>query len=84
VPSTRDALVEIVAREASVDASLLTDDATLERMGVSSLDFVQILFAIEERFSVDLPYQDPSFNVKTFGGLVGAVDALLAQRSSRT
>ena len=48
MPSTRDALVEIVAQEASVDPALLTDDATLERVGVTSLDLVQILFAIEE------------------------------------
>ena len=82
MPSTHDALVEIVSREASIDPARLTDDATLASVGVSSLDFVQILFAIEERFSVDLPYQDPSFDVKTFGALVRAVDGMLAARTA--
>lgn len=45
----------IVAQETGVDQSRLTRDATLEALDIPSLDLAQTIFALEERFKVDIP-----------------------------
>lgn len=48
-------LIEIVAREQHLDPSKVTMDSTFEELGIDSLDGVNILFAIEEEFKIDIP-----------------------------
>lgn len=54
--STRDQVIEIMAKHTSVDASQITDQSTLEDLGIESLDLVEIIFEIEETFDVEIPY----------------------------
>jgi len=51
----REELLDIISREGLVDRSRLTDDATLENLGLASVDIVMLLMEIEERFNVYLP-----------------------------
>ena len=50
-----DEILEIVARETGVDRKRLTPAASLSDLDIPSLDLVQAIFAIEERFKVDVP-----------------------------
>ena len=43
-----DAVLSIISKEAAVDRARLTGSATLNDLGVASLDVVSILFAIED------------------------------------
>lgn len=43
-----EAVLSIISKEAAVDRSRLTGAATLDDLGVASLDVVSILFAIED------------------------------------
>ncbi|HUX09911.1 MAG TPA: phosphopantetheine-binding protein [Terriglobia bacterium] len=48
-------VVEIIAKEQHLDPSKITLDSTFEELGIDSLDGVNILFALEEEFKIDIP-----------------------------
>lgn len=48
-------ILDIVARETGVERARLTSSASLSDLDIPSLDLVQAIFAIEERFKVDVP-----------------------------
>lgn len=48
-------VIEIIVREQHLDPSAVTIDSTFEELGIDSLDGVNILFALEEEFKIDVP-----------------------------
>jgi len=50
-----DEILDIMAKETGVDRTRLTPDAVLSDLDIPSLDLVQTIFAIEERYKVDIP-----------------------------
>ena len=48
-------VMEIIAREQHLDPGKVTMDSTFEELGIDSLDGVNILFALEEEFKIDIP-----------------------------
>ncbi len=74
-----DEILDIVAKETGVDRSRLTWDAVLSDLEIPSLDLVQTIFAIEERFEVDIPVVSESTGAEfqTVGDLVRHVLATL-------
>jgi acyl carrier protein len=48
-------VIDIIAREQHLDASKITVDSTFAELGIDSLDGVNILFALEEEFKLDIP-----------------------------
>ncbi len=48
-------VVEIIAREQHLDPSAVNLDSTFAELGIDSLDGVNILFALEEEFKIDIP-----------------------------
>lgn len=50
-----DKVVEIITREQHLEPGTVTMDSTFEQLGIDSLDGVNILFALEEEFKIDIP-----------------------------
>jgi acyl carrier protein len=75
--STEERVVAIIASSAGLDASMVTPQATLQSLGVTSLDAIEIIFDIEESFGVTLPDRAPDFEADTVGGLIDAVGEAL-------
>ena len=48
-----ESIVAIVAKEAAIDQSRLTPNATLEELSITSLDVLNILFAIEDTYNLE-------------------------------
>lgn len=48
-------VMEIIAREQHLDPGKITLDSTFAELGIDSLDGVNILFALEEEFKIDIP-----------------------------
>ncbi|HXJ95099.1 MAG TPA: acyl carrier protein [Terriglobia bacterium] len=48
-------VIEIIAREQHLDPDAITLDSTFQELGIDSLDGVNILFALEEEFKIDIP-----------------------------
>lgn len=45
-------LFDLIAQEAIIDRGKLTREATLEDLGISSLDVISMLFELEEKYGV--------------------------------
>lgn len=79
--SVQDTIFEIIAKESGIDAARITPDATLKDLEIQSLDAIQIIFEIEDRFKVTMPDRDPNFDTESVRGLVDAVERLLAEKA---
>lgn len=67
---------ELIGRVAKQDVSLLrSDDDLVERLGVDSLQGLQILAGVEKRFDVRLPDEE-LIKMRTIGRIADAVDRL--------
>ena len=69
----------MIAKEASVERERITLGSTLQDLDIGSLTAVEIAFAIEDHFDIDIPDRDPNFDVSaaTVAGLVSAVQQLV-------
>ena len=50
-----DVLREIIAKQAHVDPSVITRESVLSELGVTSLDLVEIIMTIEDKYDVSIP-----------------------------
>ncbi len=72
---------DILAEECAVDRSALLDDAKLEDVGISSVDMVQVMFAIEEAFGISIEQEDMSLDIETVGEVTSAIQRLVADQA---
>lgn len=81
--SVRDKIVAILAEQAVLDPAEVRPDATLADLGVDSLGLVETIFAIEEAFDIQVPFnandpKDSAFDISTVDTMVRAVESLIA------
>ena len=48
-------ILDIVAKETSIERDRLTPEASIAALDIASLDMVQAIFAIESHFNVEIP-----------------------------
>ncbi|MBV9522894.1 MAG: acyl carrier protein [Alphaproteobacteria bacterium] len=48
-------ILDIVAKETLVDRSKLVPEATIDSLGIASLDIIQTIFALETEFDIEIP-----------------------------
>ncbi|GAA3944095.1 acyl carrier protein [Litoribacillus peritrichatus] len=66
---------DIIVEQLSVEASLVTDQASFtEDLGADSLDTVELVMALEEAFEIEIP-DDAAQNVKTVADVVALISA---------
>lgn len=81
--SVQDQVVAIIAEQAVLDVSEVDLNATLEDLGIDSLGLVEAVFAIEETFDVQVPFNandptDSGFDISNVKSMVKAVESLVA------
>src|SRR5690348_18486993 len=79
----RQTVFSIIAKEAGIEESKVTLDSTLKDLEIPSLDAIQIIFEIEDRFKIQMPDRDPNFDTESVKGLVETVEKLLARSEER-
>lgn len=55
---TPDQVLDVLAQETSVPRDALVPSATLESLGIASLDVISALFALEDQFGVVVEQSD--------------------------
>lgn len=81
----KDRVIAILAEQAVLEPGLVRPDSTLEELGIDSLGLVEAVFAIEEAFDIQVPFNanDPAasdFDISTVASIVAAVEDLVAAR----
>jgi len=84
MPEVASDVMAIIAKKLRGDGRdpiQLTD--RLEELGLESLDAVELIFELEEKFDIEIPYNanDPRPEFDTVGDVVKAVEGLVAAKA---
>lgn len=71
--ATIDTVKEVLSENLDIDEAQVTEEATLESLGVDSLDMVELICDLEEK--CDIEFGEPE-GVETIGQLVAHIDSL--------
>jgi acyl carrier protein len=79
--SVESDVFDIIAEKSAVERSKLSLDAKLKDLEIESLDVVEIVFAVEEKFDIHVPYNanDQELEFDTVGDVVTAVQKLVSE-----
>jgi acyl carrier protein len=85
--SVKDKVIEIIAEQAMIEPSDVSLDNTLEDLGVDSLGLVESIFAIEESFDIQVPFNanEPSesdFDISSVAAIIAGIEKLVADQKS--
>ena len=76
-------VVELVGSKVHNKQGPLQMSDALESLGLESLDVLELTFAIEEKFNIEIPFNaNTEFDFKTVGELVQAVEGLVAKKTA--
>lgn len=80
-------VIEIIAEQAVLEVGDVSMDSTPEELGIDSLGLVESIFAIEEAFDIEVPYNanEPAkseFDLSSVRAIVDAVRQLISQRGN--
>ena len=80
--TTLESLRKIIARDFEVDPQLLRADVQLKDLAIDSLGVIEIMFAVEEEFSITVPPEPPDARtpINTMDDLVHYIDRLVAEQ----
>lgn len=84
--AVRDKVIRIIADQAVLEPSDVSMEQTLEDLGIDSLGLVESIFAIEEAFDIQVPFnanepEKSDFDISSVAAIVRAVEDLVAQQS---
>lgn len=71
--ATIDIMRDVLTENLDVEPEAVTEDATLESLGVDSLDMVELICDIEERCEID--FGEPE-GITTIGQIVEHIDSM--------
>lgn len=83
--SISERIIEIIAEQAVLEPSDVSLDKTLEDLGIDSLGLVESIFAIEEAFDIQVPFnanepEKSDFDISSVAAIVAAVEKLVAEQ----
>ena len=79
--TTFEIVQDTLAEKYSVAKESITPDATLESLGLDSLDLIELLFEVEDQFSIRVPQDGGSaLRTATVKDIVDSIDKLLAEK----
>ena len=79
-------VIDIIAEQAILQPDDVTLESTLESLGIDSMGLVESIFAIEEAFDIQIPFNanDPSdgdFNISSVASIISGIEKLVAEKS---
>lgn len=85
--SVKEKIIAIIAEQAVMDVSDVTPDSTLEDLGIDSLGLVESIFAIEEAFDIQVPFnanepEQSDFDISSVASIIDAIEKLVAEKAS--
>jgi acyl carrier protein len=85
---TAEEVRAIIARQAMVDPSEIGPETTLAELGIDSIGLVEVIYAVEESFAVQVPFNSneadhAGFDITSVGSITRAVEALITARDGQ-
>ena len=76
MPGREEELIDIIAEEALMDRAKLVPSAKLEDIGLDSVDLVSVVFAIEEKYGIEIA-EDAFSRTDTLEVVLQKIEALI-------
>jgi len=81
-------VLDIIAHQAKVERATVTRSTSLAELNIQSLDLVEIIFALEDKFDIEVPYNanDPGsagVSFQNVGDVIDGIAKLIAARDVR-
>lgn len=78
-----DRIIQIIAEQAVLEPGDVTPESTLADLGIDSLGLVESIFAIEEAFDIQVPFnanepEASEFDISSVAAIIRAVEGLVA------
>ena len=91
--TTLEKVADIVAETSEIDRETITPDShIIDDLGIDSLDFLDIVFAIDREFGIKIPLEQwtqdvndgkaPTEEYFVLGRLCGKIDSLIAAKAA--
>jgi acyl carrier protein len=82
----RGKVIEIIADQAIVEISDVNEESTLEGLGIDSLGLVESIFAIEETFDIQVPFNanqpdESTFDLSSVATIIQGIEILIREQS---
>lgn len=78
-------VIAIIAKKKRVDKPTVEMSDRLEDLGLESLDAVEMIFDLEEKFDIEIPYNantnNPRAEFETVGDVVKSIQKLVDKKS---
>ena len=79
-------VIRIIAEQAVLEPSDVTEDSTLEELGIDSLGLVESIFAIEEEFDISVPFnanepEKTDFDITSVSSIISGIEKLVKELS---
>ena len=79
--TTASRVIAVIAKAQHIPPQTLTIDSTFEELKIDSLDGINIVFAIEEEFGIEIPDEEAK-QIRSVRDVADGVDKLLAAKAS--
>lgn len=84
--NVQDQVIAIIAEQAVLEPQDVTLDSTLESLGIDSLGLVESIFAIEEAFDIQIPFNsnapsESDFDISSVATIIHGIEKLVAEQS---
>lgn len=85
--SVETKVIEIIAEQAMLDVEDVSPEATLQDLGIDSMGLVESIFAIEEAFDIQVPFNanapgESEFDISSVAAIIAAVESLIAAQKA--
>jgi acyl carrier protein len=78
-------VIEIIAELAVLEVEDVSLDSSLDSLGIDSLGLVESIFAIEETFDIQIPFnandpQNSEFDISSVATIIAGIQELVAKK----
>lgn len=82
----KDKVIAIIAEQAVLEPTDVAATSTLEDLGIDSLGLVESIFAIEEEFDINIPFNanDPTesdFDITNVSTIIDGIKKLMSEQA---
>jgi acyl carrier protein len=72
-------VIEVIAKQAKVEPQQVTRETELVDLNLESLDSIELIFALEEKFNIEIPFNanDPNSAGISFEAAGDVIDAVV-------
>ena len=78
-------VIEIIAELAVLEVEDVSVDSSLDSLGIDSLGLIESIFAIEETFDIQIPFnandpQNSEFDISSVATIIAGIQELVAKK----